>query len=127
MILALVDLFPQLIVAVEHILDALAVGEIGIRIDRLADVDGIFLYKEAVLAHDVGILHGDEARQDGYVVAYRKAVSAVLEGLGLAVVPPHGLLGIDEDEVALLQEHIHALHELLHGAQAGTRYSCPRG
>jgi len=119
LVFVLVDSAPDVGVALHEVLDAVAVAEAVVGVDGLGDVDGVLLDGEAGLVELFGVLHGDEAGEDGDIGLAGEDVGAALEGLGLAVVPPHALLGVDEDEVAFLEQRRRGVEELLHGLEVG--------
>ena len=53
------------------------------------------------------------------MVFQRHVKGAGLQGLGLAVVPPHALLRVDQQTVALRQHPVYRPEELLHGLHVG--------
>ena len=61
-----------------------------------------------------GITHGDEGRDDWDVILRGEDESAWLQRFWFAVVPPHRLLWVDEDEVAFLEDGINGLEEIPH-------------
>ena len=119
LVFALVDAAPDVAVALHEVLDPVAVAEAVVGVDGLGDMDGVLLDGEAGLVELLGVLHCDEAGEDGDIGLAGEHVRAALEGLGLAVVPPHALLGVYQDEVAFPEERGRGVEELLHGLKVG--------
>ena len=78
-------------------------------------MNGVFLNGEAVLAENIRVLHRNEAGKNGDVVFGGEDVSPLLQGLGLAVIPPHALLGIDQNEVTVTQKGAYGVREFFEG------------
>ena len=119
LVLALVDLAPDVAVALHQVLDPVAVAQAVVRVDWLGDMDGVFLDGEASVIQLLGVLHGDEAGEHRDIGLAGKDKRTSLERLGLAVVPPHALLRVDQHEIALLEQRNRGVEELLHGLQVG--------
>ncbi len=108
----LVDLFPLLLIGLHHHHDVLSLREEDIRIDRLKDMEGVGLNESATIIDLVGITHGDEGWDDWDIVLRSEDESALLKRFWFAIIPPHLLLWVDEDEVAFGQDGIDRLKEL---------------
>ena len=117
LVLAFIDSAPDVGVPLLEVLDAVAVAQAVVREDRLGDVDRVLLDWKSGVVERLGVLHRDETGEYGDIGLAGEDVGAAFEGLGLAVVPPHALFGIDQHEVAFLQEGDGRVGELLHGLE----------
>ena len=73
---------------------------------RRHDVDRVFLFRKAVFVQSVGILHRYKARNDRNVEFGSIKICSRFWRSGLSVVPPHGLLGINQHQSVFLQKRL---------------------
>jgi len=101
-IVVFVDFLPNAGVFIHHRVNPCLLVKLSVGIDRLSDIDSVYLDRITVITERLGILHRYEYRNDRYVVFDRNTVRADLQGLRLTVIVPHTLLGIDKNEIAVL-------------------------
>ena len=85
-------------------------------------MDRVCLLREAVLIQHVLVFHGNEDRDDRDAEFCGVEESARLCGPRLAVVPPHRLLGVNENEVSPAQHGLHSFGQELCRFEIGTQW-----
>ena len=106
----LIGAAPDVVVLLGHPLGRLAQGKRAIRVDGGQDMHGMDRDREAVRPDAPAVAERQKEGDDRHACLYGHIIRAAFAGAWLFVVPPHRLLGIDQDALAARKQGLGAFH-----------------